>query len=193
MAALAFHGARKTRRHGVRRRITDTQRSNASPINRAGGGTKAPPCWHPCAYYSSPSPVASLDRRQPVHGLTPRVLAAAHLATGVAQTGDRARGMRLPTQALPISVTEAPSARLSMPISIARFVLAGDRCAPDAAAASARLGLGLDCEAARIVASPSVDRALLSTIASGSVAAAAEAPGCAAAASARPRAEHRAG
>ena len=35
-------------------------------------------CWHPCAGYSSPSPVASLDRRQPVHGLTPRVLAAAH-------------------------------------------------------------------------------------------------------------------
>jgi hypothetical protein len=84
-------------------------------------------------------------------------------------------------------VTEAPSARLSMPISIARFVLAGDGCAPDAAAAPARLGLGLDCEAARIVASPSVDRALLSTIASGSVAAA-EAPGCAAAASVRARA-----
>src|SRR6476620_6211459 len=77
---------------------------------------------------------------------------------------------------------------MSTPISIARFVLAGDRCAPDAAAAPARLGLGLDCEAARIVASPSVDRALLSTIASGSVAAAAEAPGCAAAASAPARA-----
>ena len=80
MAALAFHGARKTRRHRVRRRITGTERSNASPINRAGGGAKAPPCWHPCAGYSSPSPVASLDRRQPVHGLTPRVLAAAHPA-----------------------------------------------------------------------------------------------------------------
>src|SRR6266446_2554986 len=80
MAALAFHGARKTRRHRVRRRITGTERSNASPINRAGGGAKAPPCWHPCAGYSSPSPVACLDRRQPVHGLTSRVLAAAHLA-----------------------------------------------------------------------------------------------------------------
>src|SRR4029077_20887799 len=28
---------------------------------------------------------------QPVHGLTPRILAAAHLATGVAQTDDRER------------------------------------------------------------------------------------------------------
>jgi len=37
MAALAFHGARKTRRRRVRRRITGTERSNASPINRAGG------------------------------------------------------------------------------------------------------------------------------------------------------------
>jgi hypothetical protein len=68
-----------------------------------------------------------------------------------------------------------------MPISIARFVLAGGRSTPDAAAASARLGLRLDCEVARAVAALPVDMALLSTIGCGS-AAAAEAPRCAAAA-----------
>jgi hypothetical protein len=71
-----------------------------------------------------------------------------------------------------ISAIEAPSARSSMPISIARFVLAGGRPAPDVPMAPARLALGLDCEAARPVASLAVDMALLSPTATGGVAAA---------------------
>src|SRR5262249_23839261 len=49
----------------------------------------------------------------------------------------------------PISATEAPSARSSMPISSARLVLVGGRSAPAAFCAPARLGLAMGCEAAR--------------------------------------------
>ena len=70
-------------------------------------------------------------------------------------------------------------------------MLVGGRSAADAPAAPARLGLGLDREAARTVVSLSVEGALLSTFACGSVAAAAEAPRCTAASPERARGRRR--
>ena len=66
--------------------------------------------WHPdrrdllapvVAGSSSPSPVRSFDRREPVDGMTAVVLAARHLTTSVAQAGDgNTHSMRQPSKPL---------------------------------------------------------------------------------------------
>jgi hypothetical protein len=142
------------RRAGAQRLAAQAAQRNL--LNAVGdrsdqGGARAPPCRHPFVGPPSRSPVGSgFDRvsryaNRPVASLlrvTSRPAWRRPVKAARTACGNRPRRC-------PISATEAPSGRSSMPISCARLVFARDRFSPDTLAVvkSPLCDGGADCEA----------------------------------------------